>query len=365
MPVLVTPTRNPNPSRVSNPLWWLVNQLLANWPGSTNSGTFAPKTGSHDCRNCQSADNYSTRDPRNRLGPGDKCAAFDQSFPTTGGMVEMGRVVADAYATNDPRAYALFEALGEADGDYDPEGFVFYPTRRTRVPDRSHKTHWHWGFIREFMGEDARSWKAMRDTASLLCREALDVWRSGRSVFADPADREDEDVQQVLIRLEGDPTVNMVTMGVGHLPIGSPQELTDWQNWMASKGMDAKVYVWPARSRLNMGPNLWEVDHVGTLRGELAAGVAADQARDAGLAAAVSTLAGTVERLATVGGGSIEAGALIQAVTDSVREAAGTHTAATTAIYNELVSAKQEIRRLQAAMAGAARGTVDALGPQV
>lgn len=187
MAVLATVPRNPNPSRVSGPMWWFVQQMLANWPGSTNSGIFAPKTGSHDCRNCQSSSNYSTRDPLNQQGPGDKAAAFDQSFPTTEGMVAVGQVVAYAWATSDPRAYALFEALGEADWDYDPEGYVWYPVKKQRTPDRTHKTHWHWGIIRAFMGEDARSWKAMRDLASLLCRESLGVWTAGLSVFADPA----------------------------------------------------------------------------------------------------------------------------------------------------------------------------------
>jgi hypothetical protein len=237
MPILVTPSRNPNQSRVSNPLWWFVCQMLANWPGSTNSGTFAPKTGSHDTRNNQSSNNYSVRDSLNKQGPGDKCAAFDQSFPTTDAMVQMGAFVAAAYANNDPRAYALFEALGEADWDYDPEGFVFYPRRLMRVPDRTHKTHWHWGFIRLYMGEDARSWKAMRDAASLLCREALAVWLAGASIFADPAQqpqsqhREDDDVAQLfhIVTKDSPAQVMFAYLGGGVLRVNDavPQGLAN------------------------------------------------------------------------------------------------------------------------------------------
>jgi hypothetical protein len=361
MPVVVTPTRNPNPSRVSNPLWWFVCQMLANWPGSTNSGTFAPKTGSHDTRNNQSADNYSCRDPLNKLGPGDKAAAFDQSFPTTAAMVEMGQVVAAAYNSGDPRAYALFEALGEADWDYDPEGYVFYPSKRIRVPDRSHKTHWHWGLIRLYMGEDSRSWKAMRDLASLLCREALAVWQAGRSIFADPATRKDEDMQPVLIRVGGKPTIFLVTMGQGHLPIASPEELKNWQAFMAANNMNTQIFDWADSMAPIMGPDLRNISAVGVLAQQVAANNAAEQARDAGTAAAIGALAQTIERLASAGGGSIEAGALVEAVTDAVREAASGQSAAMQAVYDELVRARAELEALRAAALRGAQGQVGAL----
>lgn len=364
MPVLVTPTRNPNPVRVSNPLWWFVCQMLANWPGSTNSGTFAPKTGSHDTRDNQSSTNYSCRDPLNKLGPGNKAAAFDQSLPTTELMVQIGQVVAAAYSSNDPRAYALFEALGEADWDYDPEGFVFYPSKRMRTPDRTHKTHWHWGLIRLYMGEDARSWKAMRDLASLLCREALSVWQAGRSIFADPATRKDDDMQPVLIQLGGKPTIYLVTMGQGHLPISSPQELKDWQSFMAANNMNTSIFPWPASWEPLLGPDLRYITSAGTGVASLTAAVtannAAEQARDAGMAAAIGALAQTIERLSSAGGGSIEAGALVEAVTDAVREATASHTASMEAIYTELVAARGEIEHLRAANAAGAQAEADA-----
>lgn len=365
MPVLATPTRNPNQARVSNPLWWFVCQMLANWPGSTNSGTFAPKTGSHDTRNNQSSANYSVRDPLNQLGPGDKAAAFDQSLPTTELMVQIGQVVAAAYASNDPRAYALFEALGEADWDYDPEGFVFYPSKRMRTPDRTHKTHWHWGFIRLYMGEDARSWKAVRDLASLLCREALAVWQAGRSIFADPATRKDEDeMQPVLVKLGGKPTVYLVTMGQGHLPIANETELKRWQSFMAANNMNTTIWDWADDWAPQIGPDLRNISGVASVAAAVAANNAAEQARDAGTAAAIGALAQTIERLATAGGGSIEAGALVEAVTDAVREATASHTTAMTAIYNELVAARQEIERLRNAEAAGARAEASAYEQQ-
>lgn len=364
MAVLAAVTRNPNPSRVPGPLWWLVCQLLANWPGSTNSGTFAPKTGSHDTRNNQSADNYSCRDPLNRQGPGDKAAAFDQSFSTTDGMVSVGQVVYALYSSNDPRVYALFEALGEADWDYDPEGFVFYPAKRTRTPDRTHKTHWHWGLIRAYMGEDARSWKAVRDLASALCREPLALWQSGRSVFADPATRKDKDMQPVLIQIKGDPTVSVVSMGVGHLPLSSPTDLKNWQSWMRGNGMIDTIWPWDESWRPLMGPDLRNVNGVGAVQAAVQANNAAEQARDAGTAAAIGALAQTIERLSTAGGGSIEAGSLVEAVTDAVREAAASHTVAMSAMYEELVKARQEIGRLQQALRSGAQQTADALGSQ-
>lgn len=370
MPVLVAPTRNPNPARVSDPLWWLVCQILANWPGTLNGGTFAGKTGSHDCRDCQSASNYSTRDPLNKQGPGTTAAAFDLTFPSAQAgnydlIVQFGTIVAEAYANGDPRAAALFEVLVEADFDYDPEGFVWYPTKKRRTPDRTHKWHAHLGFIRAFMGNDARSWKAIRDVASLLCREALAVWQAGRSIFADPATRKDnDDMQPVLIQITGDPTIRLVSMGQGHIPIGSPDELKRWQKFMSDNNMNTTVWQWDTGQIPLLGPDLRYVGNIGALQGQVAANNAAEQARDSANAAALTALAQTIERLSAAGGGSIETGALVEAVTDAVREAAASHTAATTAIYDELMAARAEITVLRNAALSSAEQQAAILGGQ-
>lgn len=179
---------NPNPARISAPLWWFVEQSLALFPGSRNGGTFTDKPGSHNTRDGLIADgltnDYSIRDPLNRQGPGDKGAAFDQTFPDAQAgdyraiVVAMHRIHV-AFSARDERTYGLFEVLGQADYDTLAEGFVFYPTRRIRTPDASHLWHIHYGWIRAYLND----WRAFAAVMSILAGESPDTWRAGRSRY--------------------------------------------------------------------------------------------------------------------------------------------------------------------------------------
>lgn len=177
---------NPNSARISDPLWWFVEQCTALMPTSFSDeygGTYTDKAGSHNTRNNLIAqgrtNDYSIRDPLNKLGPGDKTAAFDWTFPSAqsgnySSIVLFSARVKVAYETRDPRTYGLQEVLCEADFDYDPEGYVFYPSRSTRTPDRTHKWHIHFGFIRKFLND----WAAFDAVFSIIKGESLDSWKA-------------------------------------------------------------------------------------------------------------------------------------------------------------------------------------------
>lgn len=71
-----------------------------------------------------------------------------------------------------------------------------------------------------------------------------------------PAPQEAEDMQPVLIMIQGDPVPKIVTMGVGHLPIIDAADLARWKTWMAGNGMVVNVTAWPAAWRPQIGPDL-------------------------------------------------------------------------------------------------------------
>lgn len=74
-----------------------------------------------------------------------------------------------------------------------------------------------------------------------------------------PAPREDDDMQPVLIKLAGEDTVRLVTMGVGHIPLQSPEDLARWRSFMSANSMNTAIYEWAADWRPQCGPDLTAV----------------------------------------------------------------------------------------------------------
>lgn len=69
-------------------------------------------------------------------------------------------------------------------------------------------------------------------------------------------DSEDEDMQPVLVKLAGEDTVRLVTMGVGHLPVHDMDDLHRWQSFMSANKMATTIYDWPADWLPQCGPDL-------------------------------------------------------------------------------------------------------------
>lgn len=213
---------NPNPKFISVPLWWLVERcttLTATAFSDEYGGTYTNKAGSHNTRSNLIAqgktNDYSIRDPLNKQGPSDKTAAFDWTFPSAqggnyGAIILYSARIKIAWEQNDPRTYALQEVLCEADGDYDPEGYVFYPSHSFRVPDRTHKWHIHFGFIRKYLNDQA----AFDAIFSIIVGESLAAWkvRVGQVGQGTPPVSMTEGLTRMfMVQVEGDPTIHIST----------------------------------------------------------------------------------------------------------------------------------------------------------
>lgn len=175
---------NPNPTRISGALWWLINALTDLTPTSfvdEQGGVWVRQPGSHadaGWLKLNRPNDYSLRGPLQQNGPQGYGRAWDWTFPSAqagnyGAIVQYSSRIRDAWNTDDPRTYPIFEVLCEADYDYDPEGYVFYPTHSFRVPDRSHKWHIHLGVLTAFIDD----MEAMDAIYSIFSGESLSQYQ--------------------------------------------------------------------------------------------------------------------------------------------------------------------------------------------
>lgn len=140
---------NPDPSRITDAMWWLWQQLLALEPSSKLGGIYANKPGYHNARNNLSDWDYSVCDnPPDQGGPGDKAAAIDWTFPDaqSGNYSTIStytkRLIDSGKDPDDPRLDGWREVYGNADNDTYVEGWDFrYGYAVTS--DSSHLWHIH------------------------------------------------------------------------------------------------------------------------------------------------------------------------------------------------------------------------------
>lgn len=175
-PDFTLPRPNPNPSRMTDALWWLVCMRLLLEPGSQNGGTFADKPGSHNAGENlpnygqgNSKTDHSIRDSFNRTGPWwrEYTAAHDWTFPDAqrGDYKTInkytGRLIRSMKDPNDLRPDDVyFYTLGQIDGDRAVEGY----NERDNVDqtgDDSHLWHRHDSFRRNAVGNFWMMWKAL------------------------------------------------------------------------------------------------------------------------------------------------------------------------------------------------------------
>lgn len=183
--------KNPDPKRITDALWYFAQECLAMQPGTQYGGIVAAQPGYHGWRdwliaNGRSGD-YSIRYAPDKLGPGDKSAAFDWTFPDAqsgryGTIITYGARVREAWRIGDARAYGFREVLIQADADSDAEGYDFY-LDSTRTPDDSHLWHGHFSVLRQFLND----FGAMNGMLSILAGESLTTWRAGQSRYGGTA----------------------------------------------------------------------------------------------------------------------------------------------------------------------------------
>lgn len=148
---------NPNPDRITDAQWWLMEQLLALEPGTRNGGIYANKPGYHGTRADNRRNwpgNYSIVDAEDQGGPDDKAAALDWTFPTAQAgdyrriAVYCKRLMASSLDVNDPRLDGWREWYGQADSDADVEGWDSRYLQHA-TSDSSHLWHIHFSEDRD------------------------------------------------------------------------------------------------------------------------------------------------------------------------------------------------------------------------
>jgi hypothetical protein len=177
-PTFDLPKPNPNPSRMTNALWWLVCMREALEPDlSDNGGTFADKPGSHnagenlpDFGEGDSRTDHSIRHEWNRTGPWWKkyTAAHDWTFRDAqqGKYSTINkytkRRIAAMQDPNDLRPdKVVFYVLGNTDSDIQTEGYNEIKNAPETSGDNSHAWHIHDSFFRNIVGDFWAMWKSL------------------------------------------------------------------------------------------------------------------------------------------------------------------------------------------------------------
>lgn len=171
------PKPNPNPSRMTDALWWLVCMRELLEPSSENGGTYAPKPGSHNAG--ENLPDFGEGDPRtdhsirhawNRSGPWwkTKTAAHDWTFPEAqhGNYSNINkytkRMINAMRDPNDLRPdKTVFYVLGNTDGDVQTEGYNEIKNGAETSGDDSHAWHEHDSFFRNIIGDFWAMWKVL------------------------------------------------------------------------------------------------------------------------------------------------------------------------------------------------------------
>ncbi|BCB88797.1 hypothetical protein Psuf_061100 [Phytohabitans suffuscus] len=192
---------NPNPARITDASWWLMQELLKLQPGSLNGGIYANKPGYHNTRAANSPSNYSVRDAEDQGGPSDKAAAYDWTFPEAQSLalrsLETGpdadqhlpptvtaavsnftniarfssRLLASGRDRSDPRLNGWREFFGQADNDTEVEGWDFRYGQASSS-DPSHLWHIHLSEDRD----KVESYENKRALLSVLRGETVAEW---------------------------------------------------------------------------------------------------------------------------------------------------------------------------------------------
>lgn len=177
-PDFTLPKVNPNPSRMTDALWWLVCMREALEPSlSENGGTYADKPGYHNIGNNlpdhgqgDSRTDHSIRRAPDREGPWwrTKTSAHDWTFRDaqngdyktitkyTKRLINAMRSDTDL-RPDDVYAYTL----GQVDNDRVVEGYNEYTNDDETSGDLSHNWHRHDSFRRNVVGNFWAMWKAL------------------------------------------------------------------------------------------------------------------------------------------------------------------------------------------------------------
>ncbi len=201
---------NPNPARISGPIWGLWDRLHAHDPRLQLGGIFAPKGGYHDERDACSPFDYSRAEvAADRRGPGDKASAIDLTPAGDDAQAKMRLYTSRLDAAARARDERLFidgvpiirEFIGTKNNT-SVYCYVLTGGRARGLPadagpdygrDATHLWHVHISIIRQFCAHAG----AMDRLYSVLSGESLAAWKA-RTAPAPLESSEDDMSQQVI-----------------------------------------------------------------------------------------------------------------------------------------------------------------------
>ena len=183
------PKPNPNPSRMTDALWWLVCMREALEPASQNGGTLAIKPGYHsygsrlpDHGEGDARTDHSIRRAPDRRGPywRDFTSAHDWTFPDAqrGDYRTINkytkRLINSMRDPEDSRPDHVYAyTLGQIDGDLVVEGYNEYRDEAEGSSDGTHTWHRHDSFRRDIIGNWWMMWRALTIDMGWTYREWL------------------------------------------------------------------------------------------------------------------------------------------------------------------------------------------------
>lgn len=178
---------NPNPLRISDPMWRLWTGFKRHEPTAKLGGVYADKPGYHNYRAALPGTDYSVEDvAADRRGPAGLADGLDLTLPSDKMPFYTNRLDKAARA-RDPRLYSprgpvLREFIGTKDNKtvycYVLVGGLPLGVGADAGPDpgrdKTHLWHIHLSIIRQF-GND---WPALDGVLSVLVGESLTAWRA-------------------------------------------------------------------------------------------------------------------------------------------------------------------------------------------
>lgn len=170
-------------SAITDEMWYFWTEFKKIEPTVELGGIYADKPGYHNTRAGNSPSNYSVILPPDKLGPSDKAAAIDLTFPNaqSGNYTTISkyssRLLKSGKDPNDLRGNYLREFFGNADSDTQVEGWDFYYAT-TSTSDSSHLWHIHISFLRKYV----TSLTAMNAVLSILKGETYAEYLQGGNV---------------------------------------------------------------------------------------------------------------------------------------------------------------------------------------
>lgn len=186
---------NPNPTRISDNLWWFWTEVKKSTKSAQYGGTYAPKAGYHNYRSALSSKDYSVEEVANdKKGSSSKTSAIDITLSASD-MVKYSKRLDAAMRARDKRLFINGQPiLREFIGTKDNKSVYCYMLTGGKAQgvgadsgpdsgrDKSHLWHVHISFIRMF----CESKDAYERVLSIWNGEVYSAWAKRHNVSVTP-----------------------------------------------------------------------------------------------------------------------------------------------------------------------------------